>query len=80
MAPNALAPGNYGFVDIGCGNNTRCLEQALGLNNNNKCVGLNPVSTTTGQKTAASRYFNTRFDLYTNAKNADPTVYSRTAA
>lgn len=77
-APGAgFSPGNYGFVDIGCGNNTPCLEQALGKNNNGICIGLDPVTTTTGQKTAAGRYFDTRFDLYVkNAKNADPTVYS----
>jgi Putative Flp pilus-assembly TadE/G-like len=75
---NAYGPGNYGFLDIGCGNNTPCLNQALGANNGlNGCIGLDPVTTTTGQKTASSRFFNTRFDLYEqDAKNANKATYS----
>lgn len=72
-----FAPGNYGFLDIGCGNNTPCLNQALGGNNNQICVNLQTITTTTGQKTASKAYFNTRFDLYQNdAKNADQTLFS----
>lgn len=74
---SAFAPGNYGFLDIGCGSNTPCLNQALGQNDSKTCKRVDTVDTTTGQKSAAADYFNTRFDLYENsAKNASTADYS----
>jgi Flp pilus assembly protein TadG len=74
---SAFAPGNYGFLDIGCGNNTPCLNEALGKNESGQCTRVDTVDTTTGQKSAAADYFNTRFDIYDkSAKNANPAEYS----
>jgi Putative Flp pilus-assembly TadE/G-like len=64
--------GNYGFLDdLGCGGNTPCLENELGESNLPKSCAptSNNIITTTGQKTAASEYFDTRFDLYQKAAN-----------
>jgi hypothetical protein len=78
--PGAGVGGNYGFLDpTGCGGNTPCLENTLGGNNlpTTTCINTPPIITTTGQKTAAGEYFDTRFDLYLkSAKNADPTIFS----
>jgi Flp pilus assembly protein TadG len=70
--------GNYGFLDpLGCGGNTPCLENTLGENIPTTCANTPPIITTTGQKSAAGEYFDTRFDLYQqSAKKADPTVFS----
>ncbi|MGH7249191.1 MAG: pilus assembly protein TadG-related protein, partial [Pseudomonadota bacterium] len=38
---SGYSPGNYGFLDVGCGNNTPCLEQALGGNTNGATTCVN---------------------------------------
>ncbi len=71
------APGNFGFLDIGCGPSTTCLNQALGKNYNNLCVDVSTITTTPGQHAAAANYLNTRFGLYENsASGANMTEYS----
>ncbi len=72
-----FSPGNFGFLDIGCGPSTTCLNQSLGKNNNGRCVDVSTITTTPGQHAAAANYLNTRFGLYeASANSADKTEYS----
>jgi Flp pilus assembly protein TadG len=74
---SSYAPGNFGFLDVGCGKSATCLEQALGADDNGTCVNVDMIDTTTGQKASAANYFNTRFGIYaSDAKKADAAVYS----
>lgn len=60
-----LAPGDFGFIDVGAGANA--LGQLLGYKSPpGDCVSAELVVPEPGQMTSVISYFNTRFDIYEN--------------
>src|SRR3546814_10128923 len=61
----AMAPGNFGFLEVGATPSASSLREVFGhLNTSFQCVAEDGVTTAPGNMTSVSTAINTRFDIY----------------